>query len=259
MTWARGIKTGSATVKAVLMAIANYADERGVCWPSQEQLADDTELSRHSVMRAIDALESAGYLVRERRHRKDGSRSSDLISIDLSSTQQRSRDQCSSEQRSTQHKPKSHGATAEENPSLEPSLNRSTRARASIASDEKAAVEAWNSLASEINLPSVQKMTASRKQKLAARLKDCGGLAGWDAALAKIRGSPFCRGDPGPWKADFDFVLQESSFVKLMEGKYDGTGKRAEAPQQHSSRARNREILDAIVAEAERRENAGCG
>ncbi len=241
------------------MAIANYADEDGVCWPSQEQLADDTELSRHSVIRAMESLEDMGLLVRERQHRKDGSRRADLTRLDLSYTEQCSTQQSSSEQRSTQQKPKSHSATAVEEPSLEPSLNRNTRARPDRDSDEKAAVEAWNVLASEINLPSVQKMTAARKQRLAARLRDCGGLAGWDAALAKIRGSPLCRGEVGAWRADFDFVLQESSFVKLMEGKYDGAARRTEDAGKHGSRARNREVLNAIVAEAERRENAGGG
>lgn len=125
MAWARGIKTGSATVKSVLLAVANYADEEGVCWPSQEQLSEDTELSRHSVMRALDQLEDLGLVSRERRHRGDGSRTSDLIMLDLSRTELRSTEQCSSQQRSTQQQPKSHGATAE--PIIEPSITKNTR------------------------------------------------------------------------------------------------------------------------------------
>lgn len=249
MAWARGIKTGSATVKSVLLAVANYADEEGVCWPSQEQLSDDTELSRHSIMRALDQLEEQGLLSRERRHRGDGSRTSDLIILDLSRTEQRS-----SQQRSTQQQPKSHGATAE--PIIEPSLSRNSAQRIKRNSDEDAAVKAWNDLADELSLPKVQRMTETRRRRLVQRLRECGGLDGWAAALAKIRGSPLCRGEVGKWRADFDFVLQESSFVKLMEGKYDDRSPgRHEANGRVNSRSENDRILADILAEAKRRED----
>jgi DNA-binding transcriptional regulator YhcF (GntR family) len=252
MAWARSFKTGSSATKAVLLAIANYADEEGIAWPSQEQLADDTELSRHTIMRAMDSLEELGLLNRERRHRGDGSRTSDLIMLDLSCTVLRSKVQCSKV-----HQPKSQGATAE--PIIEPSLNRIRRAKPSKDADEKAAVDEWNAVAADLGLPSVQKMTAARRQKLAARLRDCGGLDGWRAAMAKIRGSPLCRGEVGTWSADFDFVLQESKFVKLMEGKYDGRANEQRSKATGNSRATNENYLDAIVREAERREAEGGG
>ncbi len=249
MAWARGIKTGSATTKAVLMAVANYADEDGLCWPSQDQIADDTELSRHSVMRALDVLQELGLLTRERRHRKDGSRSSDMITLDLSITQLRSSEQRNTPQRSTQQQPKSHSATAEP--------VRESPIRGNAREDADKAVAEWNTMASEIGLPTVQRMTDQRIKRLAARLRDCGGLEGWKLAIGKIRGSPLCRGELGDWKADFDFVLQESSFVKLMEGKYDGrqpgTGPKA---SKRSSLDDTFAKIDACFDEAERREVA---
>lgn len=253
MAWARGIKTGSATVKAVLLAIANYADEEGICWPSQEQLADDTELSRHSVMRAIDHLEELGLLSRERRHRQDGSRSSDLIMLDLSRTQLRSTELRSTEQRSTQQQPKSHGATAE--PVIEPS-NIPSQARATKPKgEEQLAFEAYNDIAQELGLSKAQALTTERRTKIRQRLNECGGLAGWADALGKIRGSPFLMGenDRG-WKASLDFILQRSSFTRLMEGSYD----RSPARQQTSTASRNSirdgfAILDAVTDEAIRR------
>jgi len=65
----------------VLCAIAAYSDQQGLAFPSQEPLAADTELSRHSVLRALDDLETAGLVTRTRRHRKDGSRNTDLIRL----------------------------------------------------------------------------------------------------------------------------------------------------------------------------------
>lgn len=117
----------------------------------------------------------------------------------------------------------------------------------------------WNALASELGLPQAQFLTAERRQKLRARLAECGGLDGWRAALNKIRGSPHCRGenDRG-WRANLDFVLQRKSFTKLMEGNYDERPAAGIRPNS-GSRAQNDDILDAIVAEARRRENGGGG
>jgi DNA-binding MarR family transcriptional regulator len=63
--WAIKQATGSTRRKAVLMALANYADANGECWPSQERLARDTEQSVDSVQRHSDALEQLKLIERE--------------------------------------------------------------------------------------------------------------------------------------------------------------------------------------------------
>ena len=68
----------------------------------------------------------------------------------------------------------------------------------------------------------MQKLTAARRGKLTARLRDCGGIDGWTAALDRLAGIPGLLGVHGGWKADFDFLVAESKFTKLMEGSYDG-------------------------------------
>lgn len=83
------------------------------------------------------------------------------------------------------------------------------------------AVSLFNDLADSISLPKVQKLSQARKSKLKARLSDCGGIGGWKAALEKVKASSFLRGDKGGWKADFDFIITESKFSKIMEGSYD--------------------------------------
>lgn len=75
-------------------------------------------------------------------------------------------------------------------------------------------------MARRANLPVPAKLSDTRKAKLKARLKDCGGLEGWQIACAKVEASEFCTGKTG-WVADLDFMLQESSFNKIMEGSYD--------------------------------------
>jgi pyocin large subunit-like protein len=45
LSWAKKQRAGSPAAKCVLMILADYADEHGVCWPSQETLARESEQS----------------------------------------------------------------------------------------------------------------------------------------------------------------------------------------------------------------------
>lgn len=79
--WARKVVVGNPTAKAVLCAIADYADANGIAWPSQTSLAEDTEFSERAVRNAIQLLERKGLLTTQKRHRKDGSRKADLLTL----------------------------------------------------------------------------------------------------------------------------------------------------------------------------------
>ena len=54
------------TAKAVLMSLADNANDHGECWPSQPQIAMRACMSDRSVRNAIKWLEGAGYLVADR-------------------------------------------------------------------------------------------------------------------------------------------------------------------------------------------------
>ena len=62
--WAIKIKAGSAGQKAVLLALAHYANENGYCWPSQTTLAKVTEQSVDTVQRNLRRLEASCYIKR---------------------------------------------------------------------------------------------------------------------------------------------------------------------------------------------------
>lgn len=79
--WALGQTVGASSAKSVLVAIANYADENGQCWPSQGRIAADTELTDRSVRTAMALLEEKGFIRRVQRRRPDGSRATDTISL----------------------------------------------------------------------------------------------------------------------------------------------------------------------------------
>jgi hypothetical protein len=82
--WAVRQKTGSAARKALLLVLANYADEHGVCWPSQETLMAETELSADTIQRQSKVLKNAGLVQIVRRPRKGGNWPGLLYQLNLS-------------------------------------------------------------------------------------------------------------------------------------------------------------------------------
>lgn len=86
------------------------------------------------------------------------------------------------------------------------------------------AFDLYNSFAEIAGWKKAAKLSDARKRKLKARLKDVGGIDGWKIALEKASKISGLSGGDGKWKANLDFFLQESSFIKLMEGSYDSWG-----------------------------------
>lgn len=84
ITWSNKQRVGSSGAKLVLLALANYADEDGYCWPSRRTLAHVTEMSPDSISRHLSTLEAGGFVEREARKGDRGQRTSDLIRLLLS-------------------------------------------------------------------------------------------------------------------------------------------------------------------------------
>jgi hypothetical protein len=74
--WLRAVQRRSTlTPKARAVAAVLFArmDEDGTCWPSLATIATDAGYVRsHSVLAALDELEAAGWLLRERRRKANG-------------------------------------------------------------------------------------------------------------------------------------------------------------------------------------------
>ena len=72
--WAVQQRTGSATRKAVLLALANHTNgTTGRCDPRLGVIADELELSMRAVQKAAAELVQAGLIARERKRHADGS------------------------------------------------------------------------------------------------------------------------------------------------------------------------------------------
>lgn len=109
---------------------------------------------------------------------------------------------------------------------------RATRSRvAATASAEECdqAAALWNALAEKHGLSQIVKLTMPRRASLTLRLKEAGGIEGFRHALAQIEKSTFLLGSgKTSWQANFDWLMQASSFTKLLEGGYTDPAKKTQ-------------------------------
>lgn len=221
----------------VLLALADNADEETRrAWPSVKTLARKTVLSERQVQYCLKALADAGVIEilpnagpsgTNVYHIYEPSEWGGAKTAGVQPTSPGGEPDCTGGVQSTS--PGGVQPIAPE-PSIrtikEPSKNHQS-ARDEIAE----AVSAYNAVAEETGWPEVQVINPKRRAALTQRLKEAGGLDGWLAALAKAQASPFCCGqNKTGWRANFDFLTQQSSFAKLMEGNYD-----ARTPAKRSS------------------------
>ena len=83
LNWAKRQTGGGLATKALLLVLADCADDSGQCWPGQETLATILECSVRCIRDALKRLEGNGLIYRTRRRRQNGSRTSDLIQLCL--------------------------------------------------------------------------------------------------------------------------------------------------------------------------------
>jgi hypothetical protein len=201
--------------KLVLLALADQANDEGLqCWPAVATIAKRSGQGERTVRRCIADLEAKGHLTR---HHRDGN-----------STQYHIHPCQNGSPAKSAPLPKTTPTPAK----LAPKPSRTIKPLVSSNDDtppvvEKPAlkpehvVEAWNDLAERRGLPKVKALTGVRAKKLRSLIR-AHPIEDFTEAISAIERSPFLLGQKdGGWRANFDFLLQPSSFVKLIEGNYD--------------------------------------
>jgi hypothetical protein len=203
-----------------------YQAADGCGWSYHWRLADELSVERESVSRSLRRLKTKGlfsisspYGRRGRKYFKpnwgyvtEGSHGEEVHVTDGSGSCDPSTDKTDvNVTEGSQH-----------TSSIKPFIESASPPKPPKENQINEAVEEWNALADRHGLARVQKLTGQRDKKLKARLKDCGGLQGWLAAMEKIENSPGLLGDnDSGWQVDFDFILREGKFTKILEGGYD--------------------------------------
>lgn len=81
LSWAFAQELPSSSVKLVLIALANRADEEGVCYPSIGWIAQMSSQSERTCQRAIAELIELGFIVKTTQYRDNGSQSSNVYQL----------------------------------------------------------------------------------------------------------------------------------------------------------------------------------
>lgn len=68
--WVIRSKTLKGTEKWVYIALLNRANQHGICHPSLKLLCDDVDVSKPTMLKALDSLEQKGLIERRKRHVK---------------------------------------------------------------------------------------------------------------------------------------------------------------------------------------------
>ena len=86
----------------------------------------------------------------------------------------------------------------------------------------KAFGEQWNRLAAAFKFPPIDEIkTGSMRERHAlARLREM-PADGVNGLMARIRGSPYLRGEVNGFRCTFDWIINASNFQKIMEGNYE--------------------------------------
>lgn len=197
LTCAFAVRGLSASEKLLLLALANYANEKMACWPSQERLAADTELSERTIWAGLKSLEAKRLLSRQGRKRPDGTRSTDVITLHffgvvavdpLANFAKPSRNSCETQ---SQILPTPVATIAAQNLSItEPSEEEpgggAVAPPSPKAKPSRRCPEAWGPSARTLEILTTEGFTAGEIERALTRMRDCEfrvARSDWDACL----------------------------------------------------------------------------
>lgn len=71
------------------------------------------------------------------------------------------------------------------------------------------------------SLPKVVVLNEKRKQLLRARWKEHPDLEFWKELFKRVENSGFLTGRKADFRADFEWIIRPTNFIKIIEGRYD--------------------------------------
>lgn len=230
----------SAPQKAVLISLADNANDEGVCWPSVARIAERTCLSERAVRTSLRKLEELGILVSHQRSGRSTWYTVNPDDYNPGTT-------CPPEQDAPRHQmpptpapDAGHpGTTCPQNRKgtvIEPS-DMSPPAAATPGDDQKSKripYEKIRELYNEIlgdHLPRCLGLTDNHRKRIRSSYNLClegvyvvreNGLDFWSGLFHDVLHCKFLLGTNGRnWMADFEFLITATKIQRFMEGKYD--------------------------------------
>lgn len=230
---------------------------RGQLLVSERTVAEDFGLGRQQVRRLMDSFETAGMINRDTTH--SASRAGTIVTIvnyerfqgdegdrDEAATQGQPVPQPKGNPRPTQDQPTREEGEEREEGKKRPSV--SSPVPGAVGSGEENGGQVLTFTASpasavpsldEVSIAFAQyetfrrdivpgvrplQLSPDRRQKLAARLREIGGLEGWRNVIETVRASSFLLGEGargGRLVATIDWLINPTNLRKTLEGNYD--------------------------------------
>lgn len=216
LDWVRRQRVGHSHSKAVLVQLANLADERGSCFPSHEYLAEQVEVTERTIQDCMKRLEADGYLASKRDRLQNGRMG--LIRYTLHLNRAPSQPPEAASDGPAEKPPEENGVTTgsgfRSDPLRDSSESRE-RERAREVDEEHptaaealdAALKAWPNLAlqnPDLALAAIERRSATDRQLLLTRIPDFLAFHKAEQPSAKL---PFLH----------NYVAQENRWRDLPE------------------------------------------
>lgn len=209
LVWESTTFTGSH--RLVMLAIADSANDDGVCWPSVKTIAKRANISERQASRVLNDLLAMKAIQRAVRYQGDRQTSS-VTNINIQALVVTSMSGggdigvTGGGDIAMSYKPS-------EEPPIEPPLDEATPSRV---------IALYNESLPE--LAKVKVVTKARTSAVTARMTDypkAKSLDWWSKFFQRVRESTFLiNGSDNGWRCDFDFLVSPSGFAKVIEGKY---------------------------------------
>lgn len=216
--------------KSVMVLLADKASDDGTgIWASKQTMADELGTSKQTIIATIKALIADGLVCEIGQRRNVNGYTVEyainvaaLKALPLVSAHADRSSSFTGQAASPVKRDDPTGQAALPKPSLnhEPLSSSNEDDVPTLKAED--VLEAYNDVATSCGLPKA-KMTPERRKKLNAKIRQH-SVEDFTEAIAALRRNPWLHGenDKG-WRADFDFLLQNKSFTRLIEGSYDRT------------------------------------
>lgn len=219
----------SGPQKAVLISLADNANDEGVCWPSVARIAERTCLGERTVQSAIRWLGVSGILsFRERMGR------STMYTLTPAAYAPPQEMRPAADAPPPPQEKRTPPAAAAPRTVIEPSSEPSPLAadeNPSKLSKQKCPTKAIVDLFNETlpGLPQVVMITKDRVAKISARWNESvvhQDLGFWSDFFKLVAASAFLTGQAEgragkPFRATFDWLIAPTNFVKVIEGNFN--------------------------------------
>jgi pyocin large subunit-like protein len=221
LAWAAKCRPGTASRKLVLLALADrHNNEVDGAYPSIAWLVDFTDLNRKTIISCLDDLESLG-LISDTGERRGDTKQIKLYRLHIGTVPKTepSQKRNSPKKVAKQSQKRDTDTVRTTTPSTSDDKSSSVE---TPAFKKEHVIEKWNQLAAGGLVKPARKMNAQRTRMLEARMRE-NSFEDFLEVFGSLERSKFIHGDNARgWKPTIDFILQPSSFVKLLEGAYDG-------------------------------------